>query len=424
MTEYSDRVGEPFRFDYDSPVVRYGAGSVADLADELDAQGLDDALVVCGSTVGSTPSVLDPVTDGLGDRLAGVFSETTPEKLLSTALDGRDAYHEHGADAIVALGGGSSLDVAKAVSTLVAGDHDPEEAAQALTDTHTLPMPDGDFPPIVAVPTTLAGAELSNVAGLAALPDGGLVDSPVSGGLSDRRLMPTAVVYDPDLVATTPRGVLVGSAMNGFDKGIETLYAANATPITDATAVRGVRLMADGLRDLGDGDVTAATLEPVLEGLMLVQYGISRPGETTLSIIHSFGHGLTRGFDVQQGEAHAVVAPHVLRYLFEEVDGRRDLLADALDVADVRKTTESSSAAHQNAERSEDADDRAEAVVDAVADVRDALGLPSSLRDVDGPEPRDFPSVANSVVKDSFMANAPTDLDLTTDDVEAVLHAA
>jgi alcohol dehydrogenase class IV len=401
---HADRVGDPFRFDYDPAVLRYGRGSVADLDAELEQHGVDRALVVCGSTVGNTAAVIDPVTVGLGDALAGVFDETTPEKRLSTALDAREAYRDHDADAIVALGGGSSIDVAKAVSVLVAGDHDPAAAGRDLAETHTLPIPDDDLPPIVAVPTTLAGADLSNVAGLSALPDSDLVDRPASGGISDRRLMPAAVVSDPELVATTPRNVLVGSAMNGFDKGIETLYAANATPVTDATAIRGIGLMADGLRDLGRGDVDAETLEPVLEGLLLVQYGISRPGETTLSIIHSFGHGLTRGYDVQQGTAHAVVAPHVLRYLFAEVDGRRALLADALGVAD--------------------ASDPAEGVVEAVADVRDALGLPDSLADVAGPEPSEFSSVAQSIVRDPFMANAPDALELTPEDAEAVLQDA
>ncbi|MCG1004259.1 MULTISPECIES: iron-containing alcohol dehydrogenase family protein [Halobacterium] len=399
----SDRVGAPFRFDYDTPVLRYGADCVADLAAELDAQGFERALVVCGSTVGNTAAVMDPVRDGLGDRLAGVFAETTPEKLLSTALDARDAYRERDADVLVSLGGGSSLDVAKAASVLAAGDHDREAAAREFASTGTLSA-DGDLEPIVAAPTTLAGADLSVVAGLNAAPDAGLVDEFVSGGLSDRRLMPRAVFYDPALVATTPYDVLVGSAMNGFDKGIETLYAANATPVTDATAARGLGLMADGLRELGRRAVSADTLEPVLEGLLLVQYGISRPGETTLSILHAFGHGLTDGYAVQQGAAHAVIAPHALRYLFAEVDGRRDLLADALGVGD--------------------ADDPAEAVVEAVADVRDALGLPDSLSAVDGPEPDDFPAVAETVVADSFVANAPAGLDLTTGDVEAVLRAA
>jgi len=402
-TTDSDRVGAPFRFDYDPGVLRYGADCVADLAAELDARGFERALVVCGSTVGSTPAVMDPVRDGLGGRLAGVFDGTTPEKLLSTALDARDAYRERDADVLVSLGGGSSLDVAKAVSVLAAGDSDREAAAREFAETATLSA-DGALEPIVAVPTTLAGADLSAVAGLNATPEAGLVDEVVGGGLSDRRLMPRAVCYDPALVATTPRDVLVGSAMNGFDKGIETLYAANATPVTDATAARGLGLMADGLRELGRGDVGRDALAPVLEGLVLVQYGISRPDETTLSVIHAFGHGLTDGYAVQQGAAHAVVAPHVLRYLFEAVDGRRDLLADALGVAE--------------------SETPAEAVVDAVAGVRDALGLPHSLSAVAGPEPGDFPAVAETIVADSFVANAPRGLDLTTDDAEAVLHAA
>ncbi len=122
--------------------------------------------------------------------------------------------------------------------------------------------------------------------------------------------------------------------MNGFDKGLETLYAANRTPITDATARHGLEKFADGLRAFGDGTRDLETVETLLEGSLLVQYGISRPGGTTLSIIHAFGHALTRTDDVQQGEAHAIVAPHVLEYLFEQdgVDARAGLLANALGV--------------------------------------------------------------------------------------------
>ena len=216
--------------------------------------------------------------------------------------------------------------------------------------------------------------------------------------------MPAAVVADPELAATTPESVLAGSAMNGFDKGLETLYAANATPVTDATASRGVGLLADGLRELGDTGPTPETMAPVLEGLLLVQYGISRPDGTTLSLAHAFGHGLTRTGTLQQGIAHAVVAPHVLDYLFEAVDGRRDLLADALGVGN--------------------ADDPAAAVVRAVEAVRDALDLPSRLRDVDGPEPAAFPAVAEATAGDGFVANAPADLAFTAEDAEAILDAA
>jgi len=400
------------RFEYDPGVVRFRAGAAADLADELQRHGLERALVVCGSTVGSTPAVIDPVTDGLGDRLAGVFDETTPEKRLGTAYDGLDAAAEVDADALVALGGGSSLDVAKLISVLSADDRDPESVGAELADSGSVSVPEGALLPVVAVPTTLAGADLSAVAGVTVSPDSGLVDEravpastdAVGGGASDPRLMPTATVYDPTLFATTPERILAASAMNGFDKGIETLYARNATPVTDATATRGLGLLADGLRKFGEEGATAETLEPVVEGIWLVQYGISRPDGTTLSMIHAFGHGLTRTYDVQQGAAHAVVAPHVLQYLFERVDARRDLLAQALGAPD--------------------AADPAEAVVESVAEMRDALGLPARLRDVDGPEPEAFPQVAEAIVADSFVANAPPGLDVRTEEIEAVLQDA
>ncbi|QCS43326.1 iron-containing alcohol dehydrogenase family protein [Natrinema versiforme] len=401
----SDR-DRSFRFEYEPSTIRFGAGCVDDLAAELEAQGLERALVVCGSTVGETPTVIEPVKSGLGDRLAGVFDETTPEKRLETALEGRDRLEDVDADALVSLGGGSSLDVAKVISVLAATGRGPAAVGREFAESGTLSVPDDGLVPIVAVPTTLAGADLSIVAGVTASPDSGVVDEEIGGGFSGPGLMPAAAVYDPELVATTPESVLAGSAMNGFDKGIETLYASNATPVTDATARHGLEKLADGLGAFGDGRRDTGTFETILEGIVLVQYGISRPGETTASIIHAFGHGLARTDDVQQGVAHGVVAPHVLEYLFDRdgVDARAGMLATALGV--------------------DSAADHGAAVVEAVAAIRDGLDLPSQLREVDGPEPAAFTAVAESILNDAFMANAPPGLDPSVDEIEAVLEAA
>ncbi|MFB6296406.1 MAG: iron-containing alcohol dehydrogenase, partial [Halobacteriales archaeon] len=337
-----------------------------------------------------------------------------PEKRLSTAYEGLHAFREASADAIVGLGGGSSLDVATVIAVLAGDDRDPGAVGRELAETGSITVPEGSLPPILAVPTTLPGAELSGGAGVTASPDAGLVDRPASGGVSDPRLMPAAVTYDPALVATTPPGILRGSAMNGFDKGVETLYARNATPVTDATATRGLGLLVESLPALGEVPASGEdrigeeVLAPILKGIMLVQYGVSRPGETTLSIVHAFGHGLTRTYGVQQGAAHGIVAPHVLAYLFERVPGRRDLLAEALGVG----------------EDETDPDETAAAVVDAVAGVRDALDLPTRLRDVDGPEPVEFPAVAAEVLDDPFMRNAPRSLDPTAGEIEGVLREA
>ncbi len=392
------------RFAYDGPTLRLGSGSVASLDSELASAGCERALVVCGSTVGGTGAVMEPVRAGLGGRLAGEFPRTTPDKRLSNAYDGVAAMERHDADALVAVGGGSSIDVAKVMSVLHADERPPDRVGAELAETGSVSIPDGDLTPVFAVPTTLAGADLSQVAGLTAHPSSSLVETFVSGGVWDERLMPTAVVGDAELVATTPESVLVGSAMNGFDKGLETLYASTRTPVTDGTASRGLRLLAEHLPRLGREGATPAVLEPVVEGTTLVQYGISRRSETTLSVVHAFGHGLTRGYGVQQGVAHAVVVPHVLEYLFEHVDARRELIAEALGVGDAAEP--------------------ATAVVEAVTAVRDALDLPTQLRDVDGPAPEAFQAVAETILDDSLMRNAPPELDATREDIEAVLEAA
>lgn len=399
-----DRTGRPFRFDYDPGTIRYGTGCVDDLEDELAEHGFERALVVCGSTVGSTPAVIDPVIEGLGDRLGDVFAETTPEKRLETAYDGVAAMEEADADVLVSLGGGSSLDVAKTMSVLAGDDRDPEAVGRELGERGTISIPDSGLAPIVAIPTTLAGADLSIVAGVSVSASSGLVDEAASGGISDRRLMPRAILYDPKLFATTPREILAGSALNGFDKGIETLYARNATPVTDATAARGLALLGDGLRQLGEDELTPALLEPIVEGTILVQYGIARPSGTTLSVVHSYGHGLRRTYGLQQGVAHAIVLPHVLSDLFERVDGRRDALAAALGVGE--------------------ADDPAGAIVETVTEIRDTLELPTRLRDADIDDQSEFPAVAKAVLSDPFMRNAPPGFDPTIEEIEAVLRDA
>lgn len=403
-----DGGADRFRFEYRPGAINYGRGCVEDLATELARQDLERALVICGRTVGNTPAVIDPVEAGLGERHAGTFAETTPEKRLETAFDALEAMRSVDADVVVGLGGGSSLDLATVTSVLSGADRPPEAVGEEFGETGTISIPDGDLAPIVTVPTTLAGADLSMLAGVTADPSSGLVDEPVSGGVGDPRLMPLAGFYDPALFETTPTDVLAASAMNGFDKGVESLYAPAATPITDATASRGLRLLREALPSLRDDDRDADVLERIVRGIVLVQYGVSRPDATTLSLIHAFGHGVTARADVHQGRVHAAVAPAVLRYLFAEADGRRALLADALGGSATDRS----------------ADALASAVVDAVVAVRDGLGLPDRLRSLEGVQRSDLRAMAEATREDSLADNVPPGLDPTVEDLEGVLEDA
>jgi len=387
-----DTTTREFTLHYDPGEIRFGRGAVDDLGDLLAARGLASALVLTGANVGANRDVMDPVEDGLGDFLAGVFDETTSAKTLGAALAAAERVQAEGIEAIVAVGSGSSFDTAKVASAL--GSYaDPAAAAEHALSIGSVPVADDGRPtPVIAVPTTLAGADLSVIGGVGITLDADADPSEIpSGGVSSRRLMPTALCYDPDLFETTPRSVLTASAMNGFDKAVECLYSPHATPITDGTASRGLSLMQSGFAALPDEDPAPEQFADAVAGVVCAQYGISTPGAYRASIIHAFGHGFSNDYDAHQGTVHGVLAPHVLRYVFSEVDGRRALLADALGV----DTGEQSTA------------ELAEAVVDAVAGVRDDLGLPTALRELDGLSQDDLLAIAETIHEDSLLADAP-----------------
>jgi alcohol dehydrogenase class IV len=403
-------VADAFECEYRGCDLMYGRGCVDRLGDYLAERDHDRALIVCGSNVGTNDDLMDPIENGLSDRLACVFDGTTPEKQAEAAFEVIDAMDETGADALVGVGGGSSLDVARQASAFASDGRslaDLREEARDGDGSVRSPDADGERPPVIVVPTTFAGADVSSggsieVFSAAESP----TDQPVTVSGSE---MPIADFADPSLFETTPASVLAGSAMNGFDKGIETPYASDADPLSDATAVHGLRLLSDALPGVAsDGDVDSEgradpdAMDRAVVGALLVQL------DRKVSIVHAFGHGFARRYAVQQGAVHAVVVPHVLRYLFSEVDASRDLLAEGLGI--------------DPEERSDD--EVAEAVVDAVAELRDSLGVPTRLRDLSETREEDLPAIAEFIADDPPMDRVPEGLEATAEDIEGVLCEA
>lgn len=378
--------------------IHFSRGSAADLGSVLENRGIDRVLVVCGSNVGSNRDVMDRIEAGLGTRLIDVFDQTTPAKEIETAYDGVDRIHETGVDALVAVGGGSSIDVAKVMSALHADYRTLKEIQHEIQRSGNISAPDnrGAVLPVFPVPTTLAGAELNPAGGILVPTEHERVGV-LAEGLA---LKPPAVFYDPDLFETTPTDPLIHSAMNGFDKGIEALYSRHANPLTDAMAVRGLEYFRSSLPRLGTTD-QPSVIERIVAGLVLVQHGCSVGN----SIIHSFGHGLRRHFGVHQGLAHAVMAPHALRLLFDEVNGRRKLLARALIDGEAPSQP-------------------ATAVIESVTDTRDMLGLPSRLRELDPVSKEGLTRVAELTYNDPNMENAPQGFTPTVAELRSVLHDA
>jgi alcohol dehydrogenase len=421
---------DPFEYNNVAGRIAFGRGAVDRLGAMLAETDAERVLLICGEYVGANAGTMDPVRDELDGAIEGVFDGTTPGKKASEAFAGLDALTETDADALVAIGGGSSVDVARAMCGLY-DQGSPEEVRARVVERGGLPVSDDPLP-LLAVPTTLAGADLSTVGSVTFYSDddrnadadeegegnddrgnegknenGDDGNETVVAGYDDPALMPDGLVYDPELFETTPTGVLVGSAMNGFDKGLEAPYSRHADPLTDASALRGLSLLGSSLPRLceaSDGDAPAV-MDRIVAGIVCVQYGRATTGRGLLSVIHAFGHGL-RAEGIQQGLAHAVMAPVVLTYLFGEVEGRRAALADALGV-----------------DKGE-YDDPADGVVDAVREVRDGMGLPTRLRDLDGLERGALSGVARVVANDSFLANGPDGLDPDREAIEAVLDDA
>lgn len=389
---------DPFTFDYFGSDIVYGRDRAAELGEYVKDAGWESALIVCGSNVGANEDVMEPIREGLGDQLVGTFDETTPEKRAETVFDGIDRVHETNPDVLIGVGGGSSLDVARQMGVFEAADTDLS-TLRSMAEDGSLPLlePDGPILPVIVVPTTFAGADISGGGSIEVLsPD----ESPTGQSIRTKGSnMPEAMFYDPNLFETTPWGAMAGSIMNGFDKGIEALYSEQPTPIRDATASHGLRLLRESLPRLPDD---SDAMELAVSGIILVQF------QRRLSIIHAVGHGFSRRYPVQQGNIHAIMAPHVLQYLFDNIDCRREMVARGFDV-DPEPLSE---------------DELATAIIDQVVEFRDQFDLPTRLRELEPVEQSDFQAIAEFILNDPLIEEVPPGLDPIVEEIKDVLHEA
>jgi maleylacetate reductase len=255
--------------------VRFGAGSLAALPDEVAALGLTRVLVLCSPEQEVTGK---QVAAALGAKAVGVLAEARMHVPVEVAHRARQVAAELGADGCVAVGGGSAVGLGKAIAL-----------------EHGLP--------VIAVPTTYAGSEMTPVWGL------------TEGGAKrtgrDVRVLPRSVVYDPELTVTLPAGLSATSGMNAIAHAVEGLYAPDATPIVSLMAEEGVRALASALPwVVADGSNIDARGE--------AQYGAWLCGAvlaaTTMSLHHKLCHTLGGTLDLPHAPTHTVVLPHALAF--------------------------------------------------------------------------------------------------------------
>lgn len=399
---------QPYDFEYIPTRVLFGRGCVSQLNDVLADIDKSRVLVVTGSNVGANQAVMGPIKTGLDERLITVFDETTPEKRLSTVFDGVKLIRSNNIDIIIGVGGGSSLNVARAMCSIAPIDRPQSELRAEAHETSEVPSPGPEVPPLpnISIPTTMPGADISAGGSISVGPpevpqtdDGG---RRVDANITDTRTMPEANFYDPDLFATTPIGVLASSAMNGFDKGIETIYSREASPVSTAHSIRALQHYQRGLPKLVNAGSDGNAYDHAVVATQLVQYG------RKTNIIHTFGNGVSFHYDVIQGAVHGIVAPHVLRYVFNHADARREQIAAGLSI----DTTGLSD------------DEIADHIIEQVRHVSNALELPSQLRTIDQFERDAFDRVAEEILDNYKHGRNPPEINPTHEDIVSILNDA
>jgi maleylacetate reductase len=255
--------------------VIFGAGSLQYLRREIELLGACKALVLC--TPEQTTEA-ERVATAIGDQAVGVFAKAVMHVPIETVREAREVATRLGADCAVALGGGSTTGLAKAIA-LESGL------------------------PILAIPTTYAGSEMTPIFGLT---EGGLKRTG-----KDPRVLPRTVIYDPELTLSLPLGLTVTSGMNAIAHAVEGLYANDGNPIMDLMAEEGIRAVAGSLPPLKKNPRDLDARAEALYGAWLCGTVLGNVG---MSLHHKLCHTLGGSFNLPHAEVHTVVLPQAVAF--------------------------------------------------------------------------------------------------------------
>jgi alcohol dehydrogenase class IV len=345
-------IGE-YRFLAQERVV-FGKPAPDAVAEEADRRDASRVFIVASKTLSRKTDVVDRVRTALGTKAIGLFDETIAHVPRESVLALADAVRAASPDLIVTIGGGTPIDTVKVMLVALAEGID---SVERFDDFHIRVAGDGKVhapsvgrPPMrqIIVPTTLSGAEFSNL--------GAAIDqrNQVKHLYTGREIGGDAVILDPSITVHTPEWLWLSTGMRAVDHAVETICSKAPQPFTDATAERGLSMLAKALRQNRNApDDLDARLESQM-GVWLATTGLNR---IPWGASHGIGHQLGAVAGVPHGHCSCVMLPSVLRYNAAVNAAQQKTVAAAMARADMN-------------------------AADAVAELVKDLGQPSSLRDV------------------------------------------
>ncbi|MEE0174921.1 MAG: lactaldehyde reductase [Eubacterium sp.] len=356
----------------------HGKGAIQEIATEVKGRGFKKCFV-CSDPDLLKFGVTKKVTDVLDNASIDyeIYSQIKPNPTVENVQTGVKAFKNSGADCIIAIGGGSSMDTAKAIGIII---KNPE--FEDVVSLEGVAPTKNKCVPIIAVPTT---------AGTAAEVTINYVITDVEKNRKmvcvDPKDIPVIAVVDPDMMSSMPKGLTAATGMDALTHAIEGYITKAAWELSDMFHLKAIEIISKSLR--GAVENTPEGREGMALGQYVAGMGFSNVG---LGIVHSMAHPLGAVYDTPHGVANAIILPTVMDYNAPATGEKYRNIAKAMGVEGVDDMT---------------LDEARKAAVDAVKKLSEDVGIPKDLKDIVKPEDVDF--LAQSAYDDACRPGNPRD---------------
>ena len=354
----------------------HGAGAIQSIADEVKARGYKKAFVCSDPDLvkfGVTKKVLD-VLEGAGLDYE-LYSNIKPNPTIENVQTGVETYKKSGADYLIAIGGGSSMDTSKAIGIII---NNPEfedvRSLEGVAPTKNKSVP------ILAVPTTAGTAAEATINYV-------ITDAEKNRKMVcvDPKDIPVIAFVDPEMMSTMPKGLTAATGMDALTHAIEGYITAAAWELSDMFHLKAIEIISKSLR--GAVENTPEGREGMALGQYIAGMGFSNVG---LGIVHSMAHPLGALYDTPHGIANAIILPTVMEYNAEATGEKYRDIAKAMGVEGTESMTQ---------------EEYRKAAVDAVKKLAKDVGIPENLKDIVKKE--DIPFLAQSAYDDACRPGNP-----------------
>ncbi len=354
----------------------HGKGAINEIATEVKARGFAKCFV-CSAPDLIKFGITKKVTDVLDNAAIAyeIYSDIKANPTVENVQNGVKAFKESGADCIVAIGGGSSMDTAKAIGIIITNpEFEDVVSLEGVAPTKKACVP------IIAVPTTAGtAAEVT-------------INYVITDTAKNRKMVcvdvhdiPVVAVVDPDMMASMPKGLTAATGMDALTHAIEGYITAGAWEMSDMFHIKAIEIIAKSLR--GAVDNTPEGREGMALGQYIAGMGFSNVG---LGIVHSMAHPLGALYDTAHGVANAIILPTVMEYNAPATGDKYRAIAKAMGVEGTDAMT---------------IEDARTAAIDAVKKLSADVGIPADLKDIVKKEDLDF--LAQSAFDDACRPGNP-----------------